>query len=199
MTTAHPAIDMHAFLDFALNPIGAQAVRQAVGLGAPFVDFYRPLRETIVGLHIQGDGPQSLDDFVQARPDGRERHVFAKVATGYQKFLARWSNVTWFDPPFREHQLGALTVRVNPEVGLMVDGRPHAIKLYLRGDLITPARIKATIAILSGALGVKWPATVVSVLDVRRARLYTPRAVSKDTVLQLEGAAAAFDAIRRSL
>jgi hypothetical protein len=87
--------------------------------------------------------------------------------------------MTWFEPPMRDYPLGPISVRVNPEIGLLIDGRPHAIKLYFRGDPLSPQRIVVVNQLLANALSTTWPGTVFSVLDVRRARLYPYRPKSE--------------------
>jgi hypothetical protein len=137
-------------------------------------DFYRPVRETIVDMHEKGLWSEPLDQMVASLVDPREKRIFPRVVRGYKKFLCS-ARMTWFEPPMRDWPLGPLTVRVNPEVGLLIDGRPHAIKLYFGSDEIAPWCARLTTQILCSALASTWPGTVFAVLDVRRAKLFTAR------------------------
>jgi hypothetical protein len=83
----------------------------------------------------------------------------------------------------RDYPLGPISVRVNPEIGLLINGRPHAIKLYFRGEPIDPQRIVIVNQLLASAFCAAWPGVVFSTLDVRRARLYPYKPNSKGGAL----------------
>ncbi len=171
------SISLSYFVDFVLTSGTGKltSVKQLKqGKDERFSDFYRPVREAIVDMHEKGLDTAVLDDLLSSLVDPREKRIFPKVANGYRKFL-RQGKVTWFEPPMRDYPLGPISVRVNPEVGLLVDGRPHAIKLYFRGDPLSPQRVMVVNQLLANALGSTWPGTVFSVLDVRRAKLYPYR------------------------
>ena len=175
------SISLSYFVDFVLTSGTGKltSVKQLKqGRDERFSDFYRPVREAIVDMHQKGLDTLVLDDLMSSLVDPRERRIFPKVVNGYRKFL-RQGKMTWFEPPMRDYPLGPLSVRVNPEIGLLIDGRPHAIKLYFRGDPLSPQRIVVVNQLLANALSTTWPGTVFSVLDVRRARLYPYRPKSE--------------------
>lgn len=169
-------VPLNVFVDFMLtagvNRL-TMARELAVGNSEHFAEFYGPVRDVIVNMHEHGYGADILDAFIMSRSDPRERRVFPKVVAGYQKFL-KSAKMTWFVPPLREWPLAPLSIRIAPELGLLIDGRPHAIKLYFRGDPPESSRISLTAAALFCALSPTWPGTVFALLDVRRARLYAP-------------------------
>ena len=172
---------MAQFIDYVLasGTSKVTAVKQIkAGHDERFSDFYRPVREAIVDMHTQeavfGGTPDVLDNLITRLADPRERRIFPKVVAGYKKFL-RSGRMSWFEPPMRDYPLGPLAVRVAPEVGLLINGQPHAIKLYFRGDPLSPRRIVVTNQLMVDALSATWPTTVFAVLDVRRARLFRAR------------------------
>lgn len=166
---------MAQFIDYVLTSGTSKvtAVKQIkAGHDERFSDFYKVIRAGIVDMHRREEGPEALDVIVGACEDPRERRIFPKVVTGYKKFLRSVAKMTWFEPPMRDYPLGPLAVRVAPEIGLLINGQPHAIKLYFRGDPLDPQRIVVTNQLLVDALQVTWPVVVFAVLDVRRARLF---------------------------
>jgi hypothetical protein len=188
------SVPMSEFVDFVLTSgtgklTAVRYVKQHLyDRGA---DFYKPLRESIVDAHEKGlDVPAALADYLTTVVDPRERRIFPKVVKGYGKFL-RGQKMTWFEPPMRDYPVGPLSVRVNPEVGLLIGGKPHAIKLYFRGDPLAPQRAMVVNELLHGAFSATWPGTVCAVLDVRRARLYPYRPKSEMGAL-LRAEAASF-------
>lgn len=194
------SIQMGTFVDFVLTSGTGKltAVKQLKqGRDERFSDFYRPVREAIVDMHTKGLDTIVLDDLVSSLFDPRERRLFPKVVNGYKKFL-RQSRMTWFEPPMRDYQLGPMCVRVAPEVGLLIDGRPHAIKLYFRGDPLSPQRILVSNQLLANALGTTWPGTAFATLDVRRAHLYAHRPKGEVGLL-LKAEAASFSSLWSAL
>lgn len=171
------SISLSYFVDFVLTSGTSRltSVKQLKqGKDERFSDFYRPVREAIVDMHEKGLDTGVLDDLLYSLVDPREKRIFPRVTAGYKRFL-RQGRMTWFEPPMRDYPLGPLSVRVNPEVGLLIDGRPHAIKLYFRGDPLSPQRVMVVNQLLSNALSATWPGTVFGILDVRRAKLYPYR------------------------
>lgn len=169
------SVSTQEFVDFVLTSgTGRLTQVKQVKAGVRVADFYLPMREAIVDMHRSGLAEDVLDDLLSSLIDPRERRIFPKVVNGYKKFL-RQGKTAWFEPPMRDYSMGPLSVRVNPEIGLLIDGRPHAIKLYFRNDPLSPQRIVVTNQLLTNALSTTWPGTVFSILDVRRARLYPYR------------------------
>ena len=164
-----------------------------------FTDFYRQVREAIVEMHRGGKSDRVLDDFLAAQTDERRRRIYPGVVGGYRKFLSS-AKVTWFDPPSGSYALGDLTINVNPELGLVIDGKPHVIKMYFRGEPLSAKRLTVILNLLTNGLdGVAAPDTVFAVLDVRKAKLNTFKAPNPRLNLLLRGEAASFATIYGSL
>jgi hypothetical protein len=162
-----------------------------------YTDFYRSVREAIVEMHQTGLEPSCLDAFVEAQTDTRRCRIYPGVVAGYQKFL-RSGKMKWFEPPTRALPLGGIALNVNPEVGLVIDGTPHAIKLYFRSDPLSSKRVAVIIHLLTTAFATTWPGTVFSVLDVRNAKLHSSKPNPRLNLL-LRGEAAAFSTIYTGL
>lgn len=194
------SVPMTQFIDFVLTSGTGKvtAIKQLrQGQDERFSDFYRPVREAIVDMHEKGLSTDVLDALLVSLVDPREKRIFPKVVSGYKKFL-RSGLMTWFEPPMRHYPLGPIAVRVVPEVGLLIDGRPHAIKLYFRGDPLSPQRAMVTNELLAGAFSATWPGTVCAVLDVRRGRLY-PYRPKREIGYLLRAEAACFSSLWAAL
>jgi hypothetical protein len=192
------SIPMSTFVDFMLvaGTSRLAAARQLKN-DEPPTDFYKPAREAIVDMHEKGVGADVLDELVVGQRTPRDLRVFPRVIGGYRKFL-RSGTMTWFEPPMRDWPLGPLAVRIAPELGLMIGGRPHAIQLYFRAEPPVADYIRLTTSALNGALARTWPGTVFALLDVRRARLY-PHRPDKDVGPLLRAEAAALSRLLGSL
>jgi hypothetical protein len=189
-------VEFPPFLDYVLcsGSTRISIVRPSV----PHQDFYKPVREAMVCLH-QNDAEHELEDMLAALTVEREKRVFPKVVTGYRKFLQGFSSVHWFEPPARDLQLGPLEVRVQPELGLNLDGRPHVLKLYLRGDPLSMDRMLFTNELLRAAFRTTWPGVVLGVLDVRRGRIFPMRPAKAEIMALLRAEAEGYYALAASL
>jgi len=138
-----------------------------------YSDVYRPVREAIVDMHRKGLDTRVLADLLTSLTDPREQRLFPKVVIGYGKFLRQHPRLTWFEPPRADHSLGSVAIRVNPELAFLINGTPHAIKLYFRGEPLSSRRAVLINEIQATGLEATWPGMVFAVLDVRRSRLFT--------------------------
>lgn len=172
-------VSMTHFIDFVLTVgSGRIAIARDVWQGKEVDDFYKPMRQGMIDMHQSPDVYGGVLDAILAAKhvlDDRQRRVFPKVVSGYKKWLRGAGEVQWFEPPLREYPLGPLSVRVVGDLGLLIKGKPHTIKLYFRGDPLTPSRALVTTELMSMAFAATWPGMAFSVLDVRRAKLWTHR------------------------
>jgi len=157
-------------------------------------DFYRPLREAIVDVHEKGKPDRTLDELLATLTDERKRRIFPGLVEGYRKFLR--PGMKWFSPPHTTLPVGDLEININPELGFEIDGVPHLIKMYFRGEPLAQKRVSVVIGLISGALGGTRPGTVFAMLDVKNARVHTVKAAPNPRLgLLLRGEAASFSTI----
>jgi hypothetical protein len=152
-------------------------------------DFYRPMREAIVEMHRKGQRFAILDDVAPTQAVERRRRIYPGVAAGYQRFLAS-RDVRWFEPPQASYQLGDLELNVNPELGLVIDGRPHLVKLHMRCERIASRRAAVMLGLLSA--GLASAEHEIAVLDVQRGKLHTAATPDPRIDVLVRGEAAAF-------
>jgi len=165
-------ISLTGFVDFVLEA-GAggdgDPLKERKGDSSP--EFYQSLRDAIVAMHREDLLPVTLDQVVSREPSEKKRRVFGRVVEGYRRFLATGS-MKWFEPPRTRYRMGAHEVDVNPELGLAIDETPHVIKMYFRGEPLTPRRTSVMLSLLAGRLGRICPGHVFAVLDVRHGKLH---------------------------
>lgn len=142
--------------------------------GDPLPEFYQLVRDAIVNMHRRDLPDTVLDQVLDLEPNPKRERVLERVINGYRRFLATGS-MKWFEPPRSSYALGANEIDINPELGLAIDETPYVIKMYLRGEPLTPKRVQATLGLLAGRLGRSCPGHVFGLLEVRHGKLHALR------------------------
>jgi hypothetical protein len=158
---------------------------------SPAVDFWKPLRETIRDHHKTGRPLDPVLDRINTRKAAR----YPGALIAYKKFL-RKKQIEWFDPPLGTWTHGELQVRVNPELGLRLNGREHVIKLYFKDEALPRRRLAVVFQLMSIALKDNLNAErTLSILDVNNSKLLLPDPNAPDVTALLIGEAVAFVAM----
>lgn len=172
-------ISLTDFVDFTIvngsTRVAAVRALKKRGDYDPASDFWRPLRKGMVELHQAGRMTVGeLDAWLAIQTNEKRLPRFRDAVEGYKRFLAKRVSA-WFDPPSSLWREGDLAVRVNPELGLDIDGKKTVIKLYFKNEEPTRARVQAVLAIMDIELGRKAGADAqFAVLDVNQGRLMLP-------------------------
>lgn len=195
-------LSMRYFVDFALKagtPKLADVREFKERKDELFTDFYRQVREAIVEMHKAGKSTAVLDEFLAAQTDDRRRRIYPSIVSGYKKLLES-HDIRWFEPPAVAYPLGDLKINVNPELGLVVEGVPHLLKMYFRQEPLSAKRMSVILNLLhSGLSDVVAPGTVFGVLEVRRAKIHAFKVPNPRVSVLLRGEAASFAAIHSAL
>jgi hypothetical protein len=140
----------------------------------PLPEFYQLVRDAIVDMHRRNLPDSVLDNVLDREPNPKRERVLERVINGYRRFLGTGS-MKWFEPPRASYGFAASEVDINPELGLAIDETPYVIKMYLRGEPLTPRRVQVTLGLLAGKLGRSCPGHVFGLLDVRHGKLHALR------------------------
>ena len=156
----------------------------------PAQDFYKPLREIIIAMHQRGQSTSVLDALLSSTQDAKKRTAYPAIVRAYKRWLGR-KTVAWFKPVSRIWSHGGLDVAVNPELGLVINGTPHLIKLYFKSEPLTKNRTDIVTHLMGITCANGAPAGCrMSVLDVRQANLIVPTVPIPGLTIQLQGEAA---------
>lgn len=198
-------ISLTEFVDFAVaeGPARLTKVRQIRARDPyhPAMDFYKRLRQTIVAFHQEDRDKRFLDEALAEVTDQKKRTVYPDRIRAYKRLLGR-KRLDWFDPPRARWRHSGLSVRVNPELGLVIDGHRRVVKLYFKREpALSKRRTDAILYLLDRSLRRQGSGQdfVVGVLDVAKANLITPTVGVRDLDLLLESEATALAEIWRGL
>jgi hypothetical protein len=127
---------------------------------------------------------------------------FPAVLRGYKVFLEQYvekGGAEWFPPPRGVWSRGGVQVRVNPELGLLLGGVPHLVKLHFKQDKLRGNRVQVVTHLMREALADAAPSgCVMAALDVRRGKLVAP-SLDAGVSLQLDGEVAFWSAVAASI
>lgn len=134
-------------------------------------DFYEQFRDGVIAMHKAGAPRAELVAIMQGVSEKIRTTNYSLVIAGYRKW---WGNkrLTWFQPPSDVFSMHGMDVYINPELGLVIKGQKHVIKLYLNGEKLSKDRADLMANLMEHRLGRKSPDTRMCVLDVRNSRLY---------------------------
>ncbi|MBL9160978.1 MAG: hypothetical protein JNJ70_26090 [Verrucomicrobiales bacterium] len=199
----HPIISLTDFVDFVAKTgrpkmTLVKQVKQRPEYD-PKEDFWRRLRSAIVDYHKSGSTDKTVLggalDGVTHKP---KESAYPAAIKGYQKFLGRKA-ISWYQPPTKAWTSGDLTIRVNPELGLVINGEHHLVKLYFKADAMTKTKADVIILLMREAIPNLRPGTKFALLDVQRAKLFAHDSPSQDLLPLLQGEAANFATIWASI
>lgn len=139
----------------------------------PAFDFYKPFRDHVVELHRAGHPKRRVPDVLPTLTDTKKQTTYPELVNEYTRWWGR-KTLGWFEPA-RDHWSGhGIDVRVNPELGLEVNGVPHVIKLYFKPTALAKPRVQIILHLMDATLAQQSPPNaVMAILDVRRNRLIT--------------------------
>lgn len=185
-----PEVSLTTFLDFVsksgMAKLGVVREWKNKPKYHPSRDYYKPVRDTIVGLHESGGAMAALDGLLLNLSSDSKVQNYEAVIQGYRKWRGR-KGLTWFEPPNRTWTHAELDINVNPELGLEINGEPHVIKLYFKADTLSKGRIAVVNRLMNLACAEESPeGSVMSILDLRRARLHMLAMPNDDVDTQLK-------------
>jgi hypothetical protein len=166
----------------------------------PKTDFWRQLRTGLIEYHRDGcPDPDQLDDIMRGISNPRKLSAYPPRIDGHKKFV-RKKSIEWLRPPRTTWSGSGLTVIVNPEIGMTIDGVTYVTKLYFKEDSPTRSQVDLSLGMMDISLKGHVPeGTVMSILDVEAAKLYVPGSRTASVGPVLAGEAAAFVTIWNSL
>lgn len=203
-----PRISFTDFVDFVARP-GMPAkltkVREIKRRGpySAWADYYRPVREAVIRTHATGRDKRAIRGSIAHL--ARLGYEFAERLPSYESLAeayVRWwgrKRIEWFEPGWEIASLGglpsAVTISVNPELGLDIEGTPHLVKLYFKEEPLPHRLAEVAARLMDRVLGRQAPRdAAMAILDIRRQRLHAmiPR---PDLDVLLEAETAAFIAL----
>ncbi|MBJ2234950.1 hypothetical protein ACAW49_19295 [Pseudomonas sp. Env-44] len=139
---------------------------------SPQTDFYKALREGIVSVHQNSHSKKELYEILKFLTDEKKIKNYPKAIQGYEKWWGK-KNIAWNAPFSSNYSFQGIDIGINPELGLVIEGEPFLIKLYLKDEPLQKLRIDIVLALMVTALsGGAVADCKMAVLDVRNGKLF---------------------------
>jgi hypothetical protein len=186
-----PAISLTDFVD-VVSKTGSTKITKIAQIKnrpsySPSSDFYKAVREAIVEMHAKSLPKSHIDESLRRLTDPKKLVNYPDVTLGYRRWLGR-KQPEWFAPPGAVFSAHGFDVKINPELGLIVNGTPHVIKLYFKGEALSKGRIQVAAHLMEVSLRQKSIAgAVMSVLDTRQSKLLSPQVPLEKLTAGLRG------------
>lgn len=140
---------------------------------SPAIDFYKPLREGLVRIHKVDGSKADLANISRGLADAKKAANYPAMLDGYRKWWGR-KRLTWFEPTGDVYSCAGIDVSVHPELGLVVNGKAHVIKLHLKSDPLSKTRADLVVTLMHHVLAASHQDDVqFAVLDVRNGKLFS--------------------------
>ncbi len=140
----------------------------------PAADFYRPLREHLVDLHRNGMPKKAVGRLMTRITDRKKLSNYPGIVAGYTKWWGR-KKLEWFEPQGGVFTAHGVEISVNPELGLLVNGKAFLIKLYFKAPGLSKYRVDVATHLMETCLRPMCSQDeTMAVLDTRKAKLFSP-------------------------
>lgn len=193
------SVSLTQFIDFTIKRNGLSKIshiRRIKGYEYnPATDYWKRLRDEIKRIHQNNLDLDELDSLVD-KVNEKKKANYAKLIRFYKKHF-RNKRIEWFDPGNSNWMFdNQLLVRSSPELGLYINGKPHIVKLYFKGEdnRIDVNNIKSTITLMNeSSFNKSLPdETITSVLNIRRNKMYSDNDINENLLISLESEAQQF-------
>lgn len=159
----------------------------------PAYDFWKALRDGIIEFHRNNRTDKNeLDNILVTINDAKKLSRYPEYIRAYKKFLGR-KRMQWFHPPSASWGPSGIEIRVNPELGLRINGELYVIKLYFKSDRLSKQRTAIILKLMQTALAPCFQTEVrYGLLDVGHAKLHDDPPLDDTLLALLEGEATSF-------
>jgi len=141
----------------------------------------------------------ALDKILLDLTDKKKINRYPALIESYKSFLGR-KKVEWFEPPFKEWKANDLRVKLNPELGLEINGRLYVVKLYFKSDKLSQLKADLILLLMNSKLKKgDYKNATFAVLDIERKKLFEKTKLGKTHLPLLEGEALSFINVWNSL
>ncbi|MDQ0338766.1 hypothetical protein J2S00_001552 [Caldalkalibacillus uzonensis] len=161
----------------------------------PALDYYKLLRNRLIETHEKNLGKSYLKNLLQYITDQRKLHNYEPLIEEYCRWWGR-TKYDWFNPPSGKWTHGSVQVTINPELGLIKDGKKLLIKLYFKSDKLSKNKVSVILYLMKNVLVQENSSDMnVGIHDIRHGKMYTSPIKEEGLDAMLKGEAAYIETV----
>jgi hypothetical protein len=139
----------------------------------PAFDYYKGMREHIIEVHKNNLPKIQIKQGVSKANHQNKVANYSEIAEAYHSWWGK-KDLSWFEPVTGTFERHGVSVSVNPELGLEINGTKHLVKLYFKSDKLTKNRVDMITFLMHHCIKkAAGKNTVMSILDIRNKKLFT--------------------------
>ena len=194
-----PRVSLTKFLDFIAQtgePKAGTAISawtQSNSIYDPKRDYHKRVREALIAAQ-KSDVAPNWEKFLEEQ-NAKKQKNFRQTIVSFEEWRTTYDQVSWFAPPRANWNAAEFHITVNPELGLRLDGKNYAIKLYLNRTKLSKLKAQTGCLLMSEALADLEPSTSFAIFDVKGETFHEFQGASEKLRLNLLGEAAHMSAI----
>jgi hypothetical protein len=158
----------------------------------PSHDFYKPLRDEIVETIKNNKNKKSLYEFLSDLSGSPRYSRYEHLIDGYSKFVGR-KQIEWFEPPSATWNYKNLSIKMNPELGLIFNGTKYIVKMYFKDTPLEKGDREILLWMMERTLcsGI-YSGYKCGLLDIERSKLHCTKDPRPSIEALVEGEAESF-------
>lgn len=137
-------------------------------------DYYMPLRSKLVSIMKGNADMEDLIAYSTKKVTEKRRGNYRLCVSGLAYFFRKHRPI-WCGSISGNVDIGEFSIHVNPELGLQVDGKKYAAKVYFRKNELEPVAVDSFLYLISRVLETNAPDYEPAILLARSGTLVTKR------------------------
>jgi hypothetical protein len=189
-------VSLTTFVDFVQSS-GMQrvteikkAIRRSKSKSSGKGDYYMPVRSKLVSALKLGKCLDDLSLYSTTIAPVERRHNYSGCVSGLVSFF-NTSNARWCNNISGKWLAGDLAVNVSPELGLLINDKKYAVRVYFRKNGLENIGLDSTFSLINYIISNGNDEYKPAILDARSGALHTERKIASQFNSLLESEAAA--------
>jgi hypothetical protein len=174
------------------------AVRQQTPAYSKDGDYYRLLRGRVISYIRRKRTYKELLDVVDLAKQGHKKKNYRECLASVSRMMANHS-ITWVGTLKGLWECGSLSVRVNPEFVVSLDGKLYATRMYFRKDELSDVGKGCILFLINNIIADSNCDYSPAIWDIRREMIITESSVKLLPISLMQAEASAFEMLWNEL
>lgn len=143
-------------------------------------DYYSIFRAKLISAIKKNKSLIELNNMLK-KINPRKYNHYEVLIDQIQNFMQGVKYI-WVEPPKNIIEYSGLQLKVNPEIGININGETLFIKMYFKQEQINTKKVNVMLKIMQDSIKEDYPNAKVAILDIRHCELHK-RDVNEEVVI----------------